>query len=390
MAPSPSTSQPPGGGARHLAFLDVVRGVAILLVVGFHTLDAGLGIDHLQWNGWWLDFAHAPWTFVLLLPVSFGWIGVAIFFAVSGFCIHLSYERSPGREWKAFFLRRFFRIYPPYLLALCFFAFAFPPTRLGGWTLDHLVQFGSHFLLVHNVDNRWVVGVNGSFWSIAVEVQLYLLYPLLYLAARRLGWTRALLLAGGMEVGLRLGDFWFGVPCWLGASPFNYWLSWAVGAKLADDYLQGRPLLLARWPLAPFVALTAGSFFIRPLAEFSFLLTALTTVRAIAGCLARPDVPAQPSWLAKWVGWVGGFSYSLYLIHQPFLKALSPWLKGMFPGHVLHPMLLFFCGLASCCLIFPAAWLFCRGVELKSVEWGKRFVQRRSRAKTSVPTAYAG
>jgi peptidoglycan/LPS O-acetylase OafA/YrhL len=80
-----------------------------------------------------------------------GWVGVPIFFTVSGFCIHLSYQRSRENGFKRFFTRRFFRIYPPYLLAVLFFGLIFGE-RLGwGWRTHDLAifmgslgQLGSH------------------------------------------------------------------------------------------------------------------------------------------------------------------------------------------------------------------------------------------------------
>ena len=54
-------------------------------------------------------------------------VGVAIFFVVSGFCIHLSFRRGAPGDWRGFFIRRFFRIYPPYFLAVLIFAFFFWP-----------------------------------------------------------------------------------------------------------------------------------------------------------------------------------------------------------------------------------------------------------------------
>lgn len=83
------------GPAERILFLDYIRAVAILLVVAFHSLDPSFGLIHLEWGrGWWMDFGHVSLSFLALLPVSFGWAGVAIFFVVSGFCIHLSHERS--------------------------------------------------------------------------------------------------------------------------------------------------------------------------------------------------------------------------------------------------------------------------------------------------------
>ena len=92
---------------RRIDFLDPIRGVAILLVFGYHSLGAAFGHDQLPWGHWFRDFKVAP-SFLPLIPVTFGWAGVAIFFVVSGFCIHLSFSRSP--QWRLFFWRRFFRV----------------------------------------------------------------------------------------------------------------------------------------------------------------------------------------------------------------------------------------------------------------------------------------
>ncbi len=112
-SPSPST------GPRHLPFLDLLRGVAILLVFLHHSLGAAYGYYWQPWKGMFPDFhdARAPWQ---LFPLTMGNCGVAIFFVVSGFCIHLSHYRSNssgiGREtWWSFAIKRFFRIYPPSL-----------------------------------------------------------------------------------------------------------------------------------------------------------------------------------------------------------------------------------------------------------------------------------
>ena len=164
MEASTLSSQALKGGPGRLAFLDVLRGAAIFMVVAIHAMGSALRMDHFEWNGWWRDFAHAPRSLLLLTPVTLSWISVPIFIAVSGFCIHLSYERSPNKEWKPFFQRRFFRLYPPYLLALCFFTFVLPYTRYADFTWKHLVHFGSHLFLIHNMNEHTAGSINGSFW----------------------------------------------------------------------------------------------------------------------------------------------------------------------------------------------------------------------------------
>ncbi|MDD5350045.1 MAG: acyltransferase, partial [Chthoniobacteraceae bacterium] len=241
--PGPPALLTPGG---RIAFLDYVRAAAILLVVGFHLLIESFGGLHAMESR--LRFADGNWHHFLLaaLPFSYGSLGVAVFFFVSGFCIHLSHQKSSLKGYKVFFIRRFFRIYPPYFAALCFFAFLFPMTALKLDSPINFAQFFSHVLMVHNLDPRSFYGINGTFWTLGVEVQLYLIYPVLLLLARRLGWNKALFIAGAIELTLRVYGSAVEAPYWVSASPFAYWFSWAIGARIADDYLAGRPLPLAR------------------------------------------------------------------------------------------------------------------------------------------------
>ena len=165
-------------------FLYHVRGIAILAVFLVHALGFACGRDELPWGPWFREISVSK-SFLLLLPFSFGWSGVAIFFVVSGFCIHLSFKRKP--DWSVFFVRRFFRIYPPYVLAVILFALVVPWTRIG-FSFSGAVQFLSHLALIHNSDNSTFFGLSPAFWSIAV--QLYLLYPILVALVSRLGWNR--------------------------------------------------------------------------------------------------------------------------------------------------------------------------------------------------------
>ncbi|MEI9999405.1 MAG: acyltransferase [Verrucomicrobiota bacterium] len=189
----------------HLPFLDHFRGVAVLWVFLFHAVGAAwwdrAGFDQLPWVGWWRDF-HQPASALVLIPFMWGWVGVAIFFVVSGFCIQLSHQRSGERGYGTFYTRRFFRIYPPYLLAVLIYALLVPGFSLPFDAADRFISLGdlgTHLALVHNFINRYAYGIAAPLWSVAVEVQLYLLYPLLLALVGRLGWTRTLWLAPSLS-----------------------------------------------------------------------------------------------------------------------------------------------------------------------------------------------
>lgn len=157
--------------------IDYIRGFASLAVFLFHVVGLVFGFDKLPWNGWCRNF-WAPTSFLLLYPLTYGSYGVAIFFVVSGFCIHLSFLSNPKKCWINFAERRFFRIYPPYLFAFLLFFFVWPWGNFSDFSEERIGQFVTHLLAIHNIDERYFFGVNPSFWSIAVELQLYAIYPL--------------------------------------------------------------------------------------------------------------------------------------------------------------------------------------------------------------------
>ncbi len=102
----------------------MLRAVAILSVFLLHWFGQAYGTDHLNWNGLLRDPASAPSTsFIAFFPLSFGWMGVPLFFVISGFCIHASALKNNELRVGRFFWRRFWRIYPPYLAALIFAIF---------------------------------------------------------------------------------------------------------------------------------------------------------------------------------------------------------------------------------------------------------------------------
>jgi peptidoglycan/LPS O-acetylase OafA/YrhL len=359
---------------RHIEFLDHVRGIAIVVVFLFHALGTACGYDQLPWGPWFREFSVSK-SFLLLLPFSFGWSGVAIFFVVSGFCIHLSFKRKA--DWPDFFVRRFFRIYPPYVFAVLLFVLVIPWTRIG-FSFAGAVQFGSHLALIQNFDNRTFYGISPAFWSIAVEVQLYLLYPILVTLVSRFGWNRSLIFIAALEIALRgicsvvlttTGT----VPLWLTGLPFMYWFSWSVGAAVADAYVSRRPVPFANQSLLTWGGIALASTFVKPLASFSFLCFALLTVTAIAKLLRHERTWVRlPAFFSKNLQSLGVWSYSIYLLHQPFLLVAS-----QLPGKLHtpnYPLLVF---LICICLWFPIvafSGLWYRIFELPSMALGKRLM----------------
>jgi len=153
-------------------FLDYFRGVAVLAVFLVHCLGTTFGSDCLPWNGWIRSITVnryvVPDSFLIFVPAAWGWAGVAIFFVVSGFCIHMSFHKQ-GKQWGNFFIRRFWRIYPPFLAAMVFCELLKKPAAMYFGT-DGVTQWVTHLLLIHNFTFETFKGINPVFWSIAIEM----------------------------------------------------------------------------------------------------------------------------------------------------------------------------------------------------------------------------
>ena len=143
----PPTTPP---ASRRLRGIDALRGVAALGVVLFHAVDQGR-------NALPNNLFEYPVRLVQFAS-SFGYIGVFLFFVISGFCIHLQWARAkaagnePDIRFGSFWKRRIRRLYPPYVLALLLYLLLTAYTV--GLDLTHFLFYdiGMHLLMLHNLD----------------------------------------------------------------------------------------------------------------------------------------------------------------------------------------------------------------------------------------------
>lgn len=189
--------------------LDLVRAVAIILVVLFHLNQR---IFHLSSAGY------------LGLFLGWGWHGVDLFFVLSGFLIggQILEDNLEGRfTFRRFYLKRILRTFPPYYFYLIF-ALLVSSVLAGEFALRNPVILKDVVLHLLYVNNYLEVirRQSGLYWSLAIEEQFYLLLPLLmYMLiryARRylLHVTAALILLGTLIrtalyiPGLNMYDWW--------------------------------------------------------------------------------------------------------------------------------------------------------------------------------------
>ncbi|WP_128547752.1 acyltransferase family protein [Larkinella soli] len=319
MENPPESSVKTGVSKERFSRLDVLRALAIATVFGFHFMGSLSGWDHLYaWQGNWRTFAPTPASYIMY-PVTLGWSGVSLFFIISGFVIHYSFLKSERFQLRSFYWRRLWKIYPAYLAALLFFCWY---TKLDIQSREGAIQLVTHLLFLHNFHEDTFFGVNGSFWSLATEVQFYLLYPLFLSMRRQIGLNGSLLAALALSLFCRLTLLAFRECSYVISAEWTFpgilWFDWILGAFLAERFFDGKPAFRAsRFLLPALIAFFVLSSLYKPAYAFSFSLASLVSALLVDRYIQRKAPLSR--WEAALIP-VGLCSYSFYLWHHPLIN----------------------------------------------------------------------
>ena len=327
---------------RRLRGIDALRGAAALGVVLYHAVDQGKHVvpnNLLQYPVRTVQFGS-----------SFGYIGVFLFFVISGFCIHLQWARAraaglePEIKFGSFWKRRIRRLYPPYLIALLLFLLLTAATIGINLTRFFWYDLGMHLLMLHNLDPNTCYTINGVFWTLAVEEQLYLAYFLLLFIRVRWGWgvTIAICLLARLGWMIFSHVVWaktgFGIPVPEAAA--SHWFTWALGAigvevtfglvrlrAWSRDLRLATALIVAASALSSYLSFIpkdtllhdASWFVIHPFWGLGFFIVVNRVVLAEDSWVRRAKLPSLVSVFST----LGIFSYSIYLTHE--LVIMQSW-----------------------------------------------------------------
>jgi peptidoglycan/LPS O-acetylase OafA/YrhL len=156
---------------QHVPELDGLRGVAILMVLLFHFMA-----DMPRWSHWLLQY---------------GWAGVDLFFVLSGFLITriLLNTRESPEYFRSFYIRRILRIFPLYYLGMFLFFYVLLPLRQAhGASLEisssEQIWYWTYLVNWHDSTRHMTMPLI-HIWSLCVEEQFYLIWPLLIWLCRR-------------------------------------------------------------------------------------------------------------------------------------------------------------------------------------------------------------
>jgi peptidoglycan/LPS O-acetylase OafA/YrhL len=303
-----------------IKILDGFRGLAILLVIGFHYLDF----------------------------FSFGWTGVDLFFVLSGFLITGKLVESLGVKhyFRNFFINRILRIVPLYYVVLLLF-FVLLPFLLPSFVsvsfkelLEQQLYYWTFVVNIYDAVHGWPLNVTLiHFWSLACEMQFYLLWPfiiyLFYSQGRRLMviliffCIAALLFRMSGQLFFPLNDIYCYVllPCRIDA--------FSAGALLylflrEDKWVAHKTKLLITALVALTIVLvlmvvkqSAWHYSVDMVRKFGYTLDAIFWVTLIGFFLSVKRHFLSRIFSGRLMTGLGKYSYAMYVFHWPLYIIIS-------------------------------------------------------------------
>ncbi len=327
-----------GRTKNRLDYIDALRGTAALWVFLTHVHAYWLG--EVRPHGWNL-------TTFLTRIAGYGVAGVDLFIVLSGFCLFYplvknAHKPSLGFQARTFYERRAFRILPAYYVALTLAALLILSPRLQPLMVArpiHLTDYLAYLFLVQTFFASTIGSINGSFWTIALEAHLYVVFPVLLWVYQKKG-TKGIL-----SVGLLTSCLWSVFSIWhkkhspgssleivFGHQFPGRWIEFILGMTAASLVHQPKTnqnrwaivVLLVAVPVCILSLPLRLSDTVGPLAwgaGFAAIIVLLARVPHTNFSMGKPlSILVQ----------LGTISYSFYLIHQPVLLLSAPFV------HQLH------------------------------------------------------
>ena len=328
-------------GFRNVRALDGIRGVAIILVL-FHHYEFVIPPCNVEIQ-------------YMKLVFSFGWAGVDLFFALSGFLITgiLLNTRNANNYFSAFYVRRILRIFPLYysvlIVVLVVAALQNPRPQIVPLVEDQKL----YFLYLTNWlglwKGHWGPNLLGHFWSLAVEEQFYLIWPL---CVWLLSWQRLARLAiGASVIALLARIFWVdhsGPSQAIIVATVTRMDALLCGALGAILFRQAQSLsLLRQWlPRIAFVTLsgfvaavawlrvTHGAFTVLVFVEtygYTLLAVGFTSLILQAAATDGSATLLQRALCNRGLTNFGKYSYGIYVYHAPVLALCDHFIYKRLP-----------------------------------------------------------
>lgn len=324
-----------------------MKGIAILWIVFFHGFKE-FRVGRYPWpldDGFWHtlcgaranagELAACGVEAAVVAVSSVGFHCVGVFILLSGFTLGVGAARRQGQaDWRSWYRSRLTRLFPLYWTAHLIYLIS--PSRFHLEAIDYrfvLSFLGDRLVPLNDV----FLYANPAWWFFGLLLQLYLVFPLLFEALRRVG---AYWVLGGVAL-LTLVTRYLVLFPWasqysesllLGAMFTSRLFEFAAGIVLATAFVHD-PNATARWLRHPQTAALGAILYIAGIYSYGPPLAYIAT-DALIGCGLATILAAVAlridfhTWLRAPLARAGMYSYGLYLLHQPYMIWLGTTLRG--------------------------------------------------------------
>ena len=303
-------------------YVDGLRGIAIIFVVFFHAYSRWGSIEPFRQN----EFFHAIF--------SYGWLGVQLFFAISGYVIYMSILRSDNIIMFA--SSRYLRLAPAMFIAsilIYFTSFLIPERPLG---TSNIIDFLPCLTfidpgLLSKITGFDVRSLDGSFWSLYVEVKFYFLAAIAFfiMKDKKLNFLLLLDVAWLLLLGAKYLPFnnfvftkFLEALNYVGVQYYGWFMTGVYAFRFDSNRTLGNLVVLILMSISAALTTSFGNVQITVAASLTAILFLcplfVTSVRNILS-----------SSLLLFFGFI---SYPLYLIHQNIVTGLAIKLHNLLPS----------------------------------------------------------
>ncbi len=294
----------------------------------------------------WVIFSHltpafaAHWSGPSWRMLRDGYMGVDVFFVLSGFILGLVYRDLRLAGTPSFFLRRILRLYPlniAILIVLATLSWTIMP--VGSWADPRLLPL--FILMLEGYRSTPVPAWNPVTWSVGIELACYACFPLVIVMLRRLPGIVLAVLAI-----LLLATSW-----WVQGFCLGWPVGWHGLARGMSSFWPGVVLatLVVRWPECPARWASIGEMLVVAGLFGAVAFDDLRLVPVLTGGLVVLfffDAGVVARLLhARWCFWMGEISFSIYMLFGlllPRMMGIETWLSGYVPHPVAIPLFIVF------------------------------------------------